>query len=132
MSRAGLKFTIVIALLSLFLTPPAVANVSVNVPSGHWSYDAVDKLKGLGFINSDMRGTTPWTRVEVARLIVEAEEGVAEISSPEEEGGSSGRNEIIRAILDRLKSEFKADLDEVSATGGVKSYLKPIEDVYLH
>jgi len=104
----------------------------VNVPLGHWSYDAVDKLKGLGFIHSDMRSTRPWTRVEMARLIVEADEGCAEISSPEEEGGPSGRNEIIRAILDRLKGEFKADLDEVSATGGVKSYLKPIEDVYFH
>jgi hypothetical protein len=132
MWRAGLKFTIVIAFSFLFLTAPAVAKVSVNVPLGHWSYDAIDKLKGLGFIQSDMRGTRPWTRVEVARLIVEADNGFAENSSPEEEGGASGRNEIIKAILDRLKSEFKADLEEVSATGGVKSYLKPLEDVYFH
>ena len=132
MTRVGLNFTIVIGFLLLFLTSTAIGKVSVNVPLGHWSYDAVDKLKGLGFIHSDMRGTRPWTRVEVARLIIEAEEGVAEISTPEEEAGPIGRNEIIKAILDRLKSEFKADLEEVSATGGVKSYFKPLEDVYFH
>ena len=132
MLRAGWLFSIVVLIFLLLIPVPCKAEVSVNVPLGHWSYDAVDKLKGLGFIHSDMRSTRPWTRVEMARLIVEADEGFAEISSPEEEGVTSGRNEIIRAILDRLKGEFKADLDQVSATGGVKSYLKPLEDVYLH
>jgi hypothetical protein len=132
MWRAGLKFTIVIAFSFLFLTAPAVAKVSVNVPLGHWSYDAIDKLKGLGFIHSDMRGTRPWTRMEMGRLVIEADEKFQEISNPEEERESNGRKEIIKAILDRLKGEFKADIDEVSAATGVSIYLKPIEDVYFH
>ena len=118
--------------LTLLLATPASAKVSVNVPLGHWSYGAIDKLKGLGLIHSDMRGTRPWTRMEVARLIVEADEQFQEISDAEEESASSGRTEIIGAILGRLKGEFKADLDEVSAAGGVSSYIKPVEDVYLH
>jgi hypothetical protein len=132
MSRAGLKFTLIVALSFLFLTPSAVAKVSVNVPLGHWSYDAIDKLKSLGFIHSDMRSTRPWTRMEMGRLILEADEKFQESSNSEEEGKSKGRNEIIKAILDRLKGEFKADIDEVSAASGVSSYLKPIEDVYFH
>jgi hypothetical protein len=132
MVRAGWLFSIGVLIFLFFVPVPCNAEVSVNVPLGHWSYDAVDKLKALGLIHSDMRVTRPWTRAEMARLIVEADEGFAEISSPDEEEGTSGRNEIIGAILDRLKSEFKADLDQVSATGGVKSYLKPLEDVYLH
>ena len=132
MSRTGLIFTVVIVFSILFLTPPASAKVSVNVPLGHWSYGAIDKLKGLGLIHSDMRGTRPWTRMEVARLIVEADEQFQEISNAEEESASSGRTEIIQAILGRLKGEFKADLDEVSGAGDVSTYIKPIEDVYLH
>ena len=76
MSRAGLNFTIFIAISFLFLTPPAVAKVSVNVPLGNWSYDAIYKLKGLGLIQSDMRDTRPWTRLEMARLVVEAEDPI--------------------------------------------------------
>ena len=132
MSRAGLNFTIVIALSLLFLAPPAHANVSVNVPLGNWSYGAVDKLKGLGLIQSDMRSTKPWTRMEMARLIVEAEKNFQETSNSEAKGDANGRNEIIKAILDRLKGEFKASIDEVTSGSGASTYIKPIEDVYLH
>jgi hypothetical protein len=134
MSRTGLIFTAIIVFSILAFTPPASAKVSVNVPLGHWGYNAVDKLKSLGLIHSDLRGTRPWTRMELARLIVEADEQFQEIanSEEEEETKSSGRTEIIRAVLGRLKGEFKADLDEVSGTGGVSTYIKPVEDVYLH
>ncbi len=74
MSRAVLKFTIVLGFLFLFLTSTSIAKVSVNVPLGHWSYGAIDKLKGLGLIQSEIRGTRPWTRLETARLILEAED----------------------------------------------------------
>jgi hypothetical protein len=134
MSRTGLIITAVFIFSILFLTPPSYAKVSVNVPLGHWGYDAIGKLKSLGLIQSDLRGTRPWTRMELARLIVEADEQFQEISNSEgeEESEPSGRTEIIEAILGRLKGEFKADLDEVSGTGGVSTYIKPIEDVYFH
>jgi hypothetical protein len=132
MSRAGLIFTLGIFFLSLFLVPPASAQVSVNVPLGNWSYGAIDKLKSLGLIQSDMRNTRPWTRLTMARLIVEADKNFQEISSAEEEGDSNGRNEITRAILQRLKAEFKAGIDEVTSGSGASTYIKPIEDVYFH
>ena len=132
MLRAGLNFTIIVFVSFLFLISPVFAKVSVNVPLGHWSYDAVDKLKSLGFIHSDLRGTKPWTRMEVARLTVEADEKFQEISiAEEEEGEINRRNEIIQAVLNRLKDEFKADIEEVGLTGGVSTYFKPVEDVYL-
>ena len=85
MSRTGLILTAVIVFSILFITPPAAAKVSVNVPLGHWGYDAIDKLKGLGLIHSDLRGTRPWTRIELARLIVEADEQFEEIANAEKE-----------------------------------------------
>ncbi|MGD9036873.1 MAG: capsule assembly Wzi family protein [Syntrophobacterales bacterium] len=134
MSRIGLIFTAVIFSSILFLTPPVSAKVSVNVPLGHWGYGAIDKLKALGLIHSDIRGTRPWTRMELARLIVEADEQFQEIANSEEEEETKprGRTEITRAILGRLKGEFSVDLDEVSGVGGVSTYIKPLEDVYLH
>ena len=132
MSRAGLNFTIFIAVAFLFLTPPASATVSVNVPLGNWSYGAIDKLKSLGLIQSDMRSTRPWTRLVMARLIVEAEKNFQKLSSSEEEGESNERNEIIKAILQRLEDEFKASIDEVTSGSGASTYIKPIEDLYFH
>ena len=132
MSRAELNFIILITISFLFLTPPASAKVSVNVPLGHWGYDAIGKLKALGFIHSDMRGTRPWTRLEMARLIAEAQEKFETMSAAEEESSSNSRSQLIKAIFNRLKGEFRASLEEVGMTGGVSSYIKPLEDVYLH
>jgi hypothetical protein len=132
MSRAGLSFTLVILFWILFVVAPAGAKVSVNVPLGHWSYEAIDKLKSLGLLHSDIRGTRPWTRMETARLVVEADEQFQKNSESEKQDTSNGRTEIIRAILKRLQSEFKAATDDVGFSGGVSTYLKPAEDVYLH
>jgi hypothetical protein len=67
MPRTGLIITVAIVFSMLIITLPAAAKVSVNVPLGHWGYDAIDKLKGLGLIHSDLRGTRPWTRMELAK-----------------------------------------------------------------
>lgn len=118
----------------LFAWHPAAdlsARVSVNVPVGHWSYKAIDKLTGLGLIHSHMRGTKPVTRLEMARLVAEAQSESAKLSRPDVEAASSGRLEIIRAILGRLVDEFQAELENLKGTGG-GSYLKPVEDAYVH
>jgi hypothetical protein len=48
--------------------------VSVNVPLDHWSYNDIDKLIGQGLIDSSMMNTRPVSRLEMARLIAEADE----------------------------------------------------------
>ena len=60
-------------LASILPGQPSFANVSVNVPTGHWSYGAIDKLSSLGLIQSSMRSTKPFTRMEMARLTLEAQ-----------------------------------------------------------
>jgi len=122
-----------VLVFELLVTQAAYATVSVNVPIGNWSYEAIAKLKALGLIHSDMRGTRPWTRLEMARLIAEADEQFENLSNSEEESSSNGRSQFISAILGRLKGEFRTSLDAVSGTGeGASSYIKPIEDLYLH
>ncbi len=117
--------------LGWFLVTAAHAIVSVNVPLGHWSYGAIDKLTTFGLIRSDMRGTRPWTRLEMGRLVLEAESELEIRVHPGPEKESENRVEIIRAILTRLKGEFRAEIDKISFRGVPKdSSIKPVENLY--
>jgi len=115
----------------LFLATRANATVSVNVPIGHWSYSAVEKLTSLGLINSSMPGTKPFTRLEMARLAQEAGSAFESDTAPGRPGALSGRREIIRGILSRLKAEFGAELSELRGNSKTTTYFKPLEDVYV-
>ncbi len=75
---------------------------SNNVPLDHWSYDALDKLAGFGLIQSDLHGTRPYTRLEVARLVNEALNN--------KEAKKSELPSLIEYFLERFKREFKEEL----------------------
>ena len=106
------------------------AAVSVNVPIGDWSYSAVEKLAALGLIESDMRATRPYTRLEMARLTLEARNRFDSIRATAKEAISGERALIIEAILGRLEREFSADLGELSGAGP-STCIKPLKNVYL-
>lgn len=123
----------VILLAAVFVTgAPSYADVSVNVPIGHWSYDAIAKLTSLGLIESGMPDTKPFTRLEMARLVREANSSFEAYLNVNPGASHSSRNEIIRGILGRLKSEFRAELDQLDGASNVSTYIKPVEDVYVH
>jgi len=42
------------------------------VPLDSWIYPAIERLAGMGYIDSMFLGTRPWTRVECARLVEQA------------------------------------------------------------
>ena len=64
--------------------PPLPRNLfSRYVPIESWVYPALDRLAGLGVINSNIEGLRPWTRVECARLVAEAQGSVDEDSGDE-------------------------------------------------
>ena len=43
-----------------------------NVPLNHWSYDAIDRLVAQGIIKNGFIYTRPYTRYEMAKLIIQA------------------------------------------------------------
>lgn len=118
MQRIALALTIVV-----FSALPSLALVSTNVPLGHWSYDAVDKLANYGLIDSSMLTIKPLSRIEMARhigqamLVLERKKDVPQ---------------IVRSLVDRLKEEYEGELILIGLAEGWhgESFLKPLEDPY--
>ena len=113
--------------LSLFLST-SLAAVSTNVPLNYWSYDDVDRLIGMGLIDSALSGTRPYTRLEMARLIGEAMGNFEK---------RTNKNEIVQAIFSRLKREFEDELISLNVLEGHSpaTLIKPLDTIslrYLH
>jgi hypothetical protein len=95
--------------------------LSANLPLDSWVYPALNKLSGLGLVDSSLQGMRPYTRREAARQVAEALQ-------------SSRREEISPAIgqlLDRLQEELHDQLVELGALEGVapSSYFIPVREI---
>ncbi len=90
---------------------------SPYVPIDSWVYSAFDRLAAMGYVKSAMLGMRPWTRLECARLLNEAETRSAE------ENNSS---EAARTVT-QLSTEFAGELQEMSAG---KNRVAKVESVY--
>jgi hypothetical protein len=56
---------------------------SPYVPIDSWVYPAFDRLAALGYVQTDFLGQRPWTRMECARLVIEAGDRAADNSGVE-------------------------------------------------
>lgn len=48
--------------------------VDVYIPMDNWVYDALDRLRGLGYLDSAFLGLRPWTRRSVEHMLAKADE----------------------------------------------------------
>ncbi|MFZ0640188.1 MAG: capsule assembly Wzi family protein [Candidatus Acidiferrales bacterium] len=83
-----------------------------------WIYPALMRLAALGYVKSDIEGMRPWTRMECARLIDEAEDKIADSESV-----SAEANEL----YDSLEKEFAK---EINLLGGGNNRDAELESVY--
>lgn len=101
----------------------ALAFSSVNVPLDNWSYAALDKLEGCGLIESSLHGTRPYSRLEMARLIHEAQVQIRlqSVTLPP----------LVAELLEDLEREFRGELELVGKSTDIlqKSFLKPLDEV---
>jgi hypothetical protein len=118
MQRIALVLTIIV-----FSALPSPALVSTNVPIGHWSYDAVDKLANYGLIDSAMLTIKPLTRIEMARHV-----GQAMLTLERMDDAPA----ILQSIVDRLQEEYRPELTLIGLVEGwhSESFIKPLEDPY--
>jgi len=85
---------------------------SPYVPLDSWIYPALDRLIGMGLIDSGFTGVRPWTRSECARILTEATDRV-----------DAGPAEAQR-IYQLLETEFKEDLESASTDAPFRARLE--------
>jgi membrane-associated phospholipid phosphatase len=87
-------------------------------PLDSWVYPAIDRLAGLGYINSSFEGTRPWTRIECARLVDEASENIEQAASVPQAAA---------ALEARLQQYFAYELGLLT---GNQNLTEDLESVY--
>jgi hypothetical protein len=85
---------------------------SPYVPLDSWIYPALDRLIGMGVIESGFTGVRPWTRSECARILTEAADRV--------DGGPAEAQKIYQL----LETEFKEDLEGASGSAPFRARLE--------
>ena len=79
-----------------------------------WVYPALDRLIGMGMIDSGFTGVRPWTRSECARILTEATDKV--------DGGAAEAQRIYQL----LETEFREDLEGASTVAPFRARLESI------
>lgn len=120
--RAVLRRALLLSLCLLFSAAPLYAFSSANIPLDSEIYHYIDKLAGYGLIKGDVKGIKPYSKAEAARLVLEAEQRLAEqddVSPPLARALISRIRELIpREVMLRQSQDKKipfADLNPVSS-----------------
>src|SRR6266480_2672970 len=88
---------------------------SPYVPLDSWIYPALDRLIGMGMIDSGFSGVRPWTRSECARLLTEA--------SNRTDGGPAEAQKTYQLV----ETEFS---EELEGAGTVAPFRARLESIY--
>ncbi len=88
---------------------------SPYVPLDTWVYPAFDRLIALGYIHTGFLDMRPWTRMECARLVTEAEDRLNE-DDPEQADAS--------ALFRALQGEFNPEIQLLSGGNNASAQLE--------
>jgi Capsule assembly protein Wzi/PAP2 superfamily len=91
---------------------------SPYVPLDSWVYAAVERLEAMGYVETAMLGMRPWTRLECARLVVEASDHQRSLETDPP---------VADGLIASLEREFAGDLNLLE--GGRNRTLE-LESVY--
>jgi hypothetical protein len=95
---------------------------SPYVPLDSWVYPAFDRLIALGYVRSAFVGLRPWTRMECARLLEEAEDQLGMAFTPRLPGGNAPpptrKVSDAERISAALKEEFARERTLLHDGGG--------------
>jgi membrane-associated phospholipid phosphatase len=90
---------------------------SSYVPLDSWVYPALERLAALGFVKTAYLGIRPWTRMECARMLEEAEQ---RIGDEDEQGGDGPR------IYSELSKELSEETGRLNGAANVGASLDSI------
>jgi hypothetical protein len=83
---------------------------STYIPIESWIYPAIERLALAGYIQTAFAGLRPWTRMESARLVAEAQEQQIDHQNDLDSGG--GVDEQMNKLIRELAKEFAIELRE--------------------
>ena len=88
------------------------------VPLDSWIYPAMERLIAMGYIQSAFLGLRPWTRMECARLLHEADNQLQE---------DSENDPTARKLYDALTAEFE---EEIASLDGATNLDANLDTIY--
>lgn len=100
-------------------TGPARNLGSTYVPLDSWVYEAIDRLAGMGIISTNMSTMRPWTRLECARLVQDAENNINMLGIRDASSGAQ--------ITATLRKEFQREYDILD---GKENRTAAVESIY--
>ncbi len=85
---------------------------STYVPIESWIYPAIERLAMAGYIQTAFAGLRPWTRMESARLVAEAQDAKDDQQIDHENVADSGKavDEQMNSLIKDLAGEFALEL----------------------
>ena len=89
---------------------------SPYVPLDSWIYPAMERLAAMGYMKSESLGIRPWTRLECARLLLEASELQPEADAPLE----------VQQLYSALSAEFAHDTELMSGERNLDAQLESV------
>ncbi|MCK4404873.1 MAG: hypothetical protein KAW02_07255, partial [candidate division Zixibacteria bacterium] len=105
MTKQALKIILIAFLLSSILSPISKATLLENIPLDSWIYRVVDELHCTGLFPSLHKNVRPYTRGEIASLVLET-------NLKQKEGGLR-LSESQLWLLHKLNQEFRFELEEL-------------------
>ncbi len=81
---------------------------STYIPIESWIYPAIERLALAGYIQTAFAGLRPWTRMESARLVEEAQE--QQIDHQNDIDSGEGVDEQMNELIRDLANEFAVEL----------------------
>lgn len=104
---------------------PRAANMaSTYVPMESWVYPAFERLAAEGYLPAAFFSLRPWTRMDCARLVEEADNLVND--DPQAISAKSGASDV-PALLASLKEEFSVELARRAGAHNVEFRLESLE-----
>jgi len=119
------KLLITVALLA-YLNPPFLSSqTNITVPPTDPAYTYLNDLRAWGFVNSEISGTKPYTRIEFARLVLEAKSNL-------QSNAVNHSAMFLNASFDYLTNRFAKEIKLLEANRGVGKFkIRPVDFVSL-
>ena len=92
---------------------------SPYVPLDSWVYPALERLAALGHVQTAYLGMRPWTRMQIAQLLEEANDSLQD--------SGTGEEDAAQKLVDALRSEF---VEESGRLDGAANLGVTLDSVY--